>query len=90
MSNPFPDPETIDSSINKEVKDYIDNQLESTGKLMFFDVMSKLEDSVTKKNIKLATIIAYYLTNSILKSHLSEFDKWDIIRGVKESIDSIS
>ena len=89
MTNPFPDPETIDIKINHEIRNYMDNQLKSTGKIMFYDCMEAFEKSVHDKDIHRATIIAYYITKSLLKSTMPVDGRDFIVSGFIEEINAL-
>jgi hypothetical protein len=87
--NPFPNPETVNSIINKEVNDYIQNTLQKDGKFMFYDAMDFLERSINAKDLERSMIIAWYITRSLLKSSMTANDRDFLIVGMKEQIDAL-
>ncbi len=87
--NPFPDPETVHPDINQEINKYIQNQLESHGKFMFYDAMDFLERSIESKNLKRSKIIAWYITRSLINSSMSAHDRDFLILGMKEQVNSL-
>lgn len=87
--NPFPNPISIDSSINKEVDEYIQNQLKTHGKIMFYDAMELLEKAIETKDLNRSKIIAWYITRSLLKSTMEPSERDYLIVGMKEQIDAL-
>jgi len=87
--NPFPKPEEVDKEINEEIKAYIQNQLSTNGKIMFYDVMEHLEKAVEARNIKKSKVIAWYVTESLLKSRMPDNEQDFLIIGMKDQIDAL-
>lgn len=87
--NPFPDPETVDIKINQEVRSYMDYQLEATGKVMFYTTMQFFEKAIDAKDIDRSTIIAYYITKSLLTSTMAAHDREFLITGFLEQINAL-
>ena len=89
MTNPFPEPQTVDIKINQEISSWMDSQLKSTGKILFYDCMDAFEQTLETKDINRAKIIAYYITKSLLKSTMPVDKRDEIIIMFTEGINSL-
>ncbi len=87
LTNPFPNPETIDKELNIQVKQIIINLFNNNGSINFHDLVTQIEDAVSSKNYTLAKIISYYCTNAIINEpSLSLSEKNDIINGIYREV----
>ncbi len=89
ITNPFPDPDSINPEINKTVKQTIKEIFDKNGCLEFFHVMTYLEKSKEENNSDLSQIIAYYCCNMIKNSNNSTMtptEKVALINGMYREI----
>ena len=89
MTNPFPNPQSVDIKIKQEISTWIDDQLEATGKIMFYECMEAFEKAIETKDIHRAKIIAFYITDRLLKSSMPADERDFIIAGFIDQIKAI-
>ena len=88
--NPFQKPEEVDTQVALQVQQMMDNQLETQGKIMFYDAMEQMEKAIEQKKVKLAKVLAYHITRLLLKSSMAEQERNFIIIGFQDEIAKIS
>ena len=85
--NRFPDPETVNSEKNKEVKELIRQMFQRDGKLEFHDMLQYLEKTVEERDLEKAKICAHYCFNVISsEKSLSDTQKVQLVTGIEDEI----
>lgn len=87
--NPFQNPTEVDVDIAREIDDLMDEHLQKTGRIMFFDAMKMTEDAIDAKDVKRSKILSYHITRLLLRTGMPEHERNEIIIGLKNEIEKI-
>lgn len=87
IENPFIEPVNICKETDKTIREYLENKFNENKKsgkgTYFYDLMGVFETYCQKKNLLCAKIMAYYCSNFILKTNMSDDDKYNLFVGMK-------
>lgn len=88
LKNIFPKPSEVCEDTDKEIKDLIRAEIQSKGKIQFYDMLKFFDNAIENKNFKKANIAAYYCTNAVLGNpNMSGDNKAEIILSLRARIE---